>query len=68
MVGTFYRAVALALVALAFGVTQVGAQTHVSVREAPVGHGIWLPLSLIVVLALLTAPAVMPRSGKRQRR
>jgi hypothetical protein len=36
--------------------------------DQPADHGIWLPFVLVVALALVIAPALLPGSAKRWRR
>jgi hypothetical protein len=52
-------------------ITPAGASAKViesSGVENSAGHGVWLPLMLILVLALVTAPAIVPKSFWRARR
>jgi hypothetical protein len=63
-----FRLLPLTLATMLLVATPVEASSQVAETEGSLGHGLWLPLTLILTLAVLTAPAVWPRSGKRERR
>jgi hypothetical protein len=68
MVGQMFRMLSLTLAMKLLIATPVEASSHVPETRDSLGHGVWLPLALILTLALLTAPAVLPQTRKRDRR
>ena len=68
MFGQVFRFLLLTLAMMLLFATPVEASSHVAESKGSLGHGLWLPLTLILMLALLTAPAVLPPSSRRNRR